>query len=618
MGLSSALATAMSGLRANQAALSIISSNVANAQTPGYVDQTPTQIEVASGTTGSSVQVTGVNRALDTFVQTQLRTETSGGAYANQISNILSQLQSVYGTPGGDGTLENALNNFTTALQSLSNSPGDSSAQSVALSAAKTLASQLNATTQGIQTLRSNVDQDIGNSATQANTDMTEIANINTRLQGLNPTDPLAATLADQRDNAINDLSKLMDVRTVTDQSNQVSVFTNSGIQLVGQGLASTFTYTSQGALTATSLYNTNPSQNGVGSLAIKLPNGASIDAVANNVISSGQIAADIKLRDQTLVQAQTQVDQMAATLSSSLSDVTTAGTAITGPPAGFSVSTSNMLPGNTINLTYTDSSNTQHQVSIVNVTDPAALPLQNGANANPLLVGVDLTQPMATIVAQLNTALGANGLSFSGSGSTLNVVGSSAATVNAASSTITSQTVASGIPQFALFTDGNSLYSGQYTKNGSEMVGLAGRISINPAVINNPSALSIYSTSPQTPSGDNTRSDFMFSQLTSGRFTYSPSTGLGSAAQPFVGTISNYLQSFISQQGNASTLATQLQQGQSVVVNTLQQKFNSTASVNIDTEMSNLIQVQNTYAANAHIMSVVQSMMQTLLQAQV
>jgi flagellar hook-associated protein 1 FlgK len=39
---------------------------------------------------------------------------------------------------------------------------------------------------------------------------------------------------------------------------------------------------------------------------------------------------------------------------------------------------------------------------------------------------------------------------------------------------------------------------------------------------------------------------------------------------------------------------------------------------VNIDTEMSNLIAVQNTYAANAHIMSVVQTMMNTLLQAQV
>src|SRR5215467_14780177 len=107
MGLSSALATAMSGLRANQASLSIISSNVANAQTPGYVTQNPNQIEVPSGTLGSSVSVTGVNRQLDLFVQSQLRTETSGGGYANQIANILGQLQSVYGTPGGDGTLEN-------------------------------------------------------------------------------------------------------------------------------------------------------------------------------------------------------------------------------------------------------------------------------------------------------------------------------------------------------------------------------------------------------------------------------------------------------------------------------------------------------------------------------
>src|SRR5476649_1494391 len=101
MGLSSALATAMSGLRANQAALSITSSNIANAQTPGYISQGVNQIEVASGGDGSSVQVTGVNRQLDLYVQNQLRTETSGGAYADQMSNILNQLQSVYGTPGG-------------------------------------------------------------------------------------------------------------------------------------------------------------------------------------------------------------------------------------------------------------------------------------------------------------------------------------------------------------------------------------------------------------------------------------------------------------------------------------------------------------------------------------
>src|SRR5215813_10606060 len=390
MGLSSSLATAMSGLRANQAALSIISSNVSNAQTPGYVAQNPNQIEVGSGDFGSTVITTGVNRQLDLFVQNQLRTEIGGGAYATQTSNILNQLQSVYGTPGGEGTLETALNNFTTALQSLSNSPGSFSAQGVALSSAQSLAQQLNSTTRGIQSLRSNVAQDIGNSVAQANADMNQIAQLNNKLAGMSSTDPQAATLMDQRDNAINDLSKLVDVRVVTGSSNQTSIFTNSGIQLVGDSLASTFTYNSPGALTATSLYSTNPAQNGVGSLSIKLPNGASIDVVANNVLSSGQIAADLKLRDQTLVQAQTQVDQMAATLASSLSDVTTAGTAVSGPPAGFSVDTSNILPGNSINLTYADSSNTQHQISIVNVTDPNALPLQNGVSPNPLLVGVN------------------------------------------------------------------------------------------------------------------------------------------------------------------------------------------------------------------------------------
>ncbi|HEY2594383.1 MAG TPA: flagellar basal body rod C-terminal domain-containing protein, partial [Chloroflexota bacterium] len=44
-------------------------------------------------------------------------------------------------------------------------------------------------------------------------------------------------------------------------------------------------------------------------------------------------------------------------------------------------------------------------------------------------------------------------------------------------------------------------------------------------------------------------------------------------------------------------------------------QKFNSTSGVNIDNEMGNLIVLQNAYAANARVMSVVQSMMTTLLQ---
>jgi flagellar hook-associated protein 1 FlgK len=457
----------------------------------------------------------------------------------------------------------------------------------------------------------------------QANVALNQIAQLNSRLQSMNATDPAAASMMDQRDNAINQLSQLMDVRVVTDNTNQATVFTNSGIQLVGGGQASQLAFNSQGTLNANSQWNSNPALSGVGTITVQLPNGGNFDMIANNAIGSGQLAADLKLRDKTLVQAQAQVDQLAAALSSSLSDITKPGTGVTGPPAGFDLDLSAVQPGNSVNLTYTDTAtNTKHQVTIVRVDDPAALPLQNTATADPndQVIGVNFSGGMASIVAQLNTALGGAHLVFSNpSGSTLRAVddNTSAAVVNAASTTATASSLANGNAQLPLFTDAGALYTGKITVDGSQMTGLAGRIMVNPALSADPSKLTVYNTSPLTPAGDTTRADFIYSQLTSTNFTYQPQTGLGSAAAPFKGTISNYMQQFLSLQSNASATATQLQQGQDVVVSTLQQKFNSTSGVSIDTEMANLIALQNSYAANAHVMSVVQSMMNTLLQVQ-
>ena len=624
MSLGSALAIAMSGLRANQSALSIVSSNIANAQTPGYVSEGINQVEVQTGDSGASVIVTGVNRQLDQFIQSQLRTETSGGAYADQMAGVLTQLQSVYGTPGAAGSLESAFSNFTTALQSLSTTSGTSSSQISAATAAQSLVQQLNATTQGIQTLRSNAEQDLNISVGQANTAMSQIAQLNTRLQGLNPTDPAAATLMDQRDKAIDQLSQLMDIRVSSNGNNQTSIYTTNGVELVG-AQASKLSFNSQGTLNANSQWNSNPAKSTAGTITCTLANGATVDMIATNSIGSGQIGADLMLRDKTLVQAQTQVDQLAASMASALSDKTTAGTAAPAalaPKAGFDLDTSNVLPGNTINLTYTDAAtHTQHNVSIVRVDDPTALPLSNaGGNPNNPVIGVNFSGGMASVVAQLNSALGGANLQFSNpSGSTLRVVdsGTGSATVNAASVTTTATSLAGGSAQLPLFTDGNSLYTGVITGAGSQLTGLAGRITVNSALLTNPSNFTVYSTSPPTNAGDTTRSDFLYSQLTTGTFTYSPQTGLGSAASPFKGTISSYMEQFLSQQSNASTSATQLQQGQDVVVNTLQQKMKATSGVNIDSEMANLIALQNSYAANAHVMSVVQTMMTSLMQVQ-
>jgi flagellar hook-associated protein 1 FlgK len=486
------------------------------------------------------------------------------------------------------------------------------------------MAQQLNSTSQGIQALRTSVQQDISSSVAAANTAMQQISNLNTQLQGMNSSDPSAASLEDQRDTAINNLSKLMGISVSTNSNNQVSVMTTSGVELVG-AQPSVLSFSGPSTLTASSAYSTNPAQNTAGTITLTSPSGATTDMQAANAITSGQIGADIQLRDTTLVQAQSQVDQLAASMSSALSDTTTSGTAVTAgsgatAQAGFSLDLSNLQPGNTINLTYTNPvTNQQQQVSIVAVNSSSVLPLQNtGSNPNSTVIGVDVSGGMASIVSQLNAALGGANLQFSNpSGSTLQVLNTAGTStvVNAASATITASSLTGGSGALPLFTDGNSLYTGAITGAGSQMTGYAGRIVVNPAVVANPASLTNYTAS--TPSGDTTRADFINSQLTSSSFSYSPQTGLGTTGSPFTGTISNFMEQFLSQQANGATNATQLQQGQDVVVNTLQQSYDATTGVNMDSQMSNLISLQNAYSANAHVMAVVQSMFQALMQVQ-
>ena len=139
MSLSQALATAVSGLRATQAGMSIVSANVANAETPGYVRKVASQVSTAAGDYGVGVNVAAVNRQLDQYIQRQLRTESSGASYADLRAQFYDRLQQVYGTPGSDTALETIYNNFTSSLQALATSPDDPTTRTAVLSAAQVL-----------------------------------------------------------------------------------------------------------------------------------------------------------------------------------------------------------------------------------------------------------------------------------------------------------------------------------------------------------------------------------------------------------------------------------------------------------------------------------------------
>jgi flagellar hook-associated protein 1 FlgK len=626
MGLSQALSTAMSGLRATQAAIALVGSNVANAETPGYVRKTIIQSAGVTGDYGSSVLLNGVDRQLDQYLQTQLRTETSGAAYANIRSTYLQNLQNVYGNPAETGTIEDSFNKLLTAFQGLSTSPDSQSARISAVSAAQTMAQTLNAATRGIQNLRANAEMGINDSIVTANNAMAQIAFINNQLQNNGKTDAATASLLDQRDQYITQLSSLMDIRTVVNDLNQVTVFTNSGVQLVGTEAAQ-LSFNPQGTMTPNTLYNADPTKSNVGTIAINFPHGGSYDLVSTNSIRSGKIAAYLELRDNTLVKAQAQIDQFAASMASALSDKTTAGTAAPAsvlPQAGYDLDLTGLQSGNVMHVTYKDNTTgITHNLSIVRVDDPSVLPLSNTTTLDPNdeVLGINFAGGMASVVSQLNAALGSSAnLQFSNpSGSTLRVLDDGApnrADVLAASVTTTMSSLTSGNPQLPLFTDNGGLFTGALTANGSQQTGLAGRISVNLGLLGDPSRTIVFSTSPLTAAGDTTRSDFILTQLQSGNYRYSPQTGIGTTGAPFTGTLTNFAKQFISQQGEAATAAKQLADGQSVVLNTLQKKVTDTSGVNIDDEMAHLLALQNAYSANARVMSSIKQMYDTLIQA--
>jgi flagellar hook-associated protein 1 FlgK len=231
-------------------------------------------------------------------------------------------------------------------------------------------------------------------------------------------------------------------------------------------------------------------------------------------------------------------------------------------------------------------------------------------------VVGIDFSGGMASVVTQLNTALGATGLQFSNpAGTTLEVLdsGPGTITVNSVATTTTATSLSGGSGALPLFTDGSTPYSGAITAAGSQSTGYAGRIVVNIALIGDPSKLVAYQAG--MAAGDATRPNFIYSQLANATLQFSPSTGVGGTASPFQGTLSAFMSQVISSQSLAATSANNLQSGQDVVVNALQTRFNATSAVNIDTEMANLLTLQNNYGANARVMTTVNQMLTTLLQ---
>ena len=143
-------------------------------------------------------------------------------------------------------------------------------------------------------------------------------------------------------------------------------------------------------------------------------------------------------------------------------------------------------------------------------------------------------------------------------------------------------------MPELPFFVDGNAPYTGAIGAIGLA-VGRLRRTHCGQCEPRWPTRRGsfVFQTAPLTPSGDATRPNFLYDRLNNAVLSFSPQTGIGAATAPFSGSIHAFMRQVISQQGAAAEAAANLKQGQDVVFNALQQRFNDSAAVNIDQEMA-------------------------------
>lgn len=621
MSLSTALNAAVSGLKANQAAVDLAARNIANATTEGYTRKTVGQSNALAGGEGIGVSVRAAVREVDNYLFGQLQRSSGVNAKLEVRAEFLSRVDQMFGTPDSETSIASYVTRLGSAFQDLATTPESTVTREATLAAAEELTVELNRLSDEIQQMRRETERRLEDAVSQANGALAKIHDLNLKISANQAGS--VADLQDERDMAVRELATLMDIRTVEREGGRISVFTNGG-NLLLDTQPTTLSFDEHPTLNASSFYNSDPALRGVGTVTLQVGGSAPIDLLRDGTIREGKIAGLVDMRDNTLVEAQTQLDEIAHNLAKSMSETTVTSAAVAGPPAGFDVDIAALQNGDSINLTYTETpGGTQRQVTIIRVDDATALPLANTvtANANDTVVGVAWGGSAATFATNLDAALAAASINIDTSnpaGTTLRIVddGVGATTdVDTVTATVTSTGLVDGGTALPLFVDGANAQAAytNFQDGARQKVGFASRISLNANVRADPSSLVVYSTSPATDTGDPARPTELLDRLTGRSREFDPATGIGGTGQPFAGGVDEFARRVVSFQANEVVLANRALDSQKVVQLGLEEKVQGTTGVSIDDEMAQLLLLQNAYAANARVMSAVQEMMSLL-----
>ena len=315
-----------SAVRAYKGALGAIGENVANAETPGYsrrqvvVKQAPTpgispDPIYREQVLFSGVEITGVQRAWDSFRANEARHAASAAGAASTREQWLISVETAYGN--GTATVGSSMTAFFNAAAALAPNPDDPLGRSTILTALddvaasfRTSAAALKRVTEGIHSA-AGLDIDLVNNALSA------LAATNDTIRASMPGGAARATLEDDRDRLIDQIAQRVDV----------------GVTIAGDGTAS---LTLGGASTVSLIDGNGPGFLGMsvasdGRIALEITKDGT---TAPLPATSGNLAGLVRVAGST-ADRRAALDLLAADFADQINSWSAAGFDLAGNPGG-------------------------------------------------------------------------------------------------------------------------------------------------------------------------------------------------------------------------------------------------------------------------------------------
>lgn len=230
-GIFATFNVAKRGMNVQQRAIDVTSHNIANAATTGYSRQrvkveTTRPMSVSgggAGQIGTGAQVAAIERVRDSFLDYQVRGETSVLGKYDARTQFLSEVESIFNEPSETG-ISTLMGKFFDAFQELSKQPNSSNARTVVAQQTAALADALNATATQLEKLQTNAQDLIKSSVTEVNSLLTQIDALNKEIINVTVAGNTPNDLMDKRDLLVDELSYKFNITVDNREFNGIDI----------------------------------------------------------------------------------------------------------------------------------------------------------------------------------------------------------------------------------------------------------------------------------------------------------------------------------------------------------------------------------------------------------